>query len=195
VEAPPVSPLTPSERRARFYALLGALDDAKKRDLDLSSALAFAVVVAPIWEAMSSSTTSFDQWFEETTQKWTERIRLTRHDKERIPQILAGQDDLVPHRRRGQQARGTVHRPSFKESLLLYTLRLYAAGSSLEEVGLWKVVANAAGAGYRQPRLSERGPRQRAVAANGGGNGGGNRGGRGGRGGRDRGGRRRGGRR
>ncbi len=183
--APPPAPTTPAERRARLNALLTTLDEGKKRDLDMSSAAAFAVLLAPVWEAMSASTTDFEPWFEDATQQWMERIRLTRHDRERIPQILAGQEDLLPHRRYGQQARQVVHRPSFKESLLLYTLRLHAAGAPLDEIGLWKVVAQAANASYRQPRLSERGPRMRAVAASGGG-------GRSPRGrGRDRGGRRR----
>lgn len=183
---------TPVERRTRFEALVASLDEARKRDVDVTSAVAFAVLLTPAFEALSSSTTSWEPWFEELSQRWSERIRLTRHDKERIPQLLAAQEDLLPHRRRGQHARGLVHRPSFKEALLLYTLRLHARGASLDEVALWKVVAQAAGASYRQPRLSERGPRQRAASRAGGGGGDrGERGGRGGRGGRDRGGRRR----
>jgi poly(A) polymerase len=185
---------TPVERRTRFEALVASLDEARKRDVDVTSAVAFAVLLTPAWEALLSSTTQWEPWFEDLSQKWSERIRLTRHDKERIPQLLAAQEDLLPHRRRGQHARGLVHRPSFKEALLLYTLRLHARGASLDEVALWKVVAQAAGASYRQPRLSERGPRQRAASRSGGGGGGGDRGGRGGRGGRDRGGRRRRGR-
>jgi poly(A) polymerase len=189
-EAPAPAPV-PSEaqRRERLVSLLASLDEAKKRDVDLTSAAAFSVMLAPVWEAMAVSTTSWDRWFEETSQKWTERIRLTRHDKERVPQLLAAQEDLLPHRRRGQHARSVVHRPSFKEALLLYTLRLHAAAAPLDEIGLWKVVAQAAGASYRQPRASDRGPRQRAAGWAGGDGGGGGRGGR--RRGRDRGRRRR----
>lgn len=186
---------SPVERRTRFEALVASLDEARKRDVDVTSAVAFAVLLTPAFEALSASTQPWEPWFEETAQRWSDRIRLTRHDKERIPQLLAAQEDLLPHRRRGQHARSTVHRPSFKEALLLYTLRLHARGASLDEVALWKVIAQAAGASYRQPRLSERGPRQRAASRAGGpGGGGGDRGGRGGRGGRDRGGRRRRGR-
>lgn len=186
---------SPVERRTRFEALVASLDEARKRDADVTSAIAFAVLITPAWEALSASTTPWEPWFEETAQKWSDRIRLTRHDKERIPQLLAAQEDLLPARRRGQHARSVVHRPSFKESLLLYTLRLHARGAPLDEVSLWKVIAQAAGASYRQPRLSERGHRQRAASRAGGpgghgGQGGGDRG-RGGRGGRDRGGRRR----
>ena len=183
---------SPVERRTRFEALVASLDEARKRDVDITSAVAFAAILTPAWEALSASTTSFDAWFEQTAHQWAERIRLTRHDKERIPQLLAAQEDLLPHRRRGPHARNLVQRPSFKEALLLYTLRLHARGAPLDEVALWKVVAESAGASYRQARLSERGHRQSA-AGRAGGDGG--RGGGGGRGGRDRGGRGRGRRR
>ncbi len=175
---------TPTERRARAKKLLEALDSARGRDLDVTSATAFAVLLAPVWEAMAPSTSSFDTWLADTLQAWTERLRLTRHDKERLPQILEGQHDLVPSRRRGQAGRSTTHRPSFRESLLLLTLRLWAAGESLDEVGLWKVMAANASAPYKQPRLSDRTPRMRAAThVSGNDRGGGRR--------RDRGGRRR----
>lgn len=175
---------TPCERRARAKKLLEALDAARSRDLDVTSATAFAVLLAPAWEAMKPSTAPFDTWLADTLQAWSERLRLTRHDKERLPQILDGQDDLVPSRRRGQAGRSVTHRPSFRESLLLLTLRLWAAGEPLDEVGLWKVMAAHASAHYKQPRLSERAPRMRAAThVSGNDRGGGRR--------RDRGGRRR----
>jgi poly(A) polymerase len=181
---------TPVERRTRFEALVACLDEARKRDVDVTSAVAFAVLITPAWEALSASTMPWEPWFEDLAQRWADRIRLTRHDKERIPQLLAAQDDLLAHRRRGQHARTVVHRPSFKEALLLHTLRLHARGASLDEIGMWKVIAHAAGASYRQPRLSERRGGQRAASRAGG-----DGGGRSGRGSRDRGGRGRGRRR
>ena len=151
----------PAERQARLIALLRSLDDVKQRDTDVSSAAAFAVLLTAAWEALQPSTTSFDQWFSDVADRWTERIRLTRHDRERIPQLLAGQLELLPHRRRGPQARALVHRSSFRESLFLLIVRLHAANQPLDEVGLWKVVAEAAGAGYKQPRTDR--PRMRAA--------------------------------
>lgn len=174
VETPTVPPPSPAARRARAKALLEALDAARSRDLDVTSAAAFAVLVAPVWEAMRLSTSSFDTWLADTLAAWTERIRLTRHDKERIPQILMGQEELVPHKRRGHVGRAVVHRPSFRESMLLLTLRLWASGEPLDEVGLWKVMAQNANATYKQPRMSERGPRMRAATHLGGGDRGGN---------------------
>ena len=169
VETPTLPPPGPGERRARARALLEALDGARGRDLDVTSAMAFAVLVAPAWEAMRHSTSSFDTWLADTLAAWTERVRLTRHDKERLPQIFQGQDELVPHKRRGHVGRSVVHRPSFRESLLLLTLRLWASGEPLDEVGLWKVMAQHSSATYKQPRMSERGPRMRAATHIGGG--------------------------
>lgn len=169
VETPTLPPPAPAERRARARALLEALDAARGRDLDVTSATAFAVLVAPAWEAMRSSTASFDTWLADTLAAWTERVRLTRHDKERLPQIFQGQDELVPHKRRGHVGRSVAHRPSFRESLLLLTLRLWASGEPLDEVGLWKVMAQHSSAPYKQPRMSERGPRMRAATHIGGG--------------------------
>ncbi|OGQ12860.1 MAG: hypothetical protein A2138_07860 [Deltaproteobacteria bacterium RBG_16_71_12] len=175
---------TPAERRARAKKLLEALDAARGRDLDITSAMAFSVLIAPVWEAMKPSTTPFDAWLADTLQAWSERLRLTRHDKERVPQILDGQDDLVAHKRRGQVGRSVTHRPSFRESLLLLTLRRWASDEPLDEIGLWKVMAASASAPYQQPRLSERAPRMRAATHVGGSDRGGGRR-------RDRGGRRR----
>jgi poly(A) polymerase len=152
---------TAEARQARFAALLDTLDEVRRRDADITSALAFAVVVTPLWEALSDRPGAFDAWWQGCADAWTERLRLTRHDRERVPQILAAQYDLLPQRRRGHAARATVGRPSFRESLLLLIVRLKAAGASLEEVGLWKVVAASHGQPYQQPRFDRH--RQRAA--------------------------------
>ena len=176
-------PPTPDERKARLVAVLGALDEVRRRDADVTSAALLSAMLVPVYEAMSLSTTSFDTWFLQVADRWTERLRLTRHDRERIPQLFLAQEDLAPNKRRGQQARGVVVRPSFREALLLLTLRLWSAQQSLDEVAAWKVVAQHFGASYQQPRFEKN--RMRAAGRQGGG-GGRDRGGRD-RGGRDRG--------
>ncbi len=187
-----VAPIpTSEERHARLKAMLGTLDAVKTRDADLTSAVVLAALLVPAYEAMRHSTTDFVGWFEELAQKWTDRIRLTRIDRERIPMLLLAQDELHPARRHGQHARAVVSRPSFREALLLLTMRDHAAGKALDEVGLWKAIAHAHQANYRQARVSERGPRQRTASVAQGGGGGRGRGGRDGGGGRDRGARRR----
>jgi poly(A) polymerase len=174
--APEPEPLrvpTAEERHLRFGAMLDALDAVKARDVDLTSALVFAALLTPAWEAMAGTTTSFATWFEEVATGWTDRLRLTRHDRERVPMLLEAQADLAPHRRRGAHARSVVHRASFREALLLLTMRAQASGGSFEEIALWKAVARAHNASYTQQRVSERGPRQRTAAVQHGGGGGG----------------------
>jgi poly(A) polymerase len=164
--APPVQLAWPSldtveARHQRLASIFGALDDVRRRDADITSALAFAVLVTPVWECLQSEPGAFDSWWNTTADAWTERIRLTRHDRERVPQLLAAQFDLQPERRRGHQARATVGRPSFREALLLLTIRLHAAGLPLDEIAAWKVVAASYGHAYQQPRHDRN--RQRAA--------------------------------
>jgi poly(A) polymerase len=170
---------TAADRRARFLALLDALDEVRRHDADITSALALAVLVTPVWEALAATPGAFDAWWHKTADGFTERLRLTRHDRERVPQLLQAQIDLEPQRRRGHHARATVSRPSFREALLLLIIRLQAAQQPLDEVAAWKVVAAAHNQAYQQARYDRN--RQRAAGR---GAGGGDRG-RGGRG-RDR---------
>jgi tRNA nucleotidyltransferase/poly(A) polymerase len=168
VPTPPApAPLSPDERKARLAAVLGALDEVRRRDADVTSAALLSALLVPVYEAMASSTTSFDIWFAQTAERWTERLRLTRHDRERIPQLFLAQEDLAAHKRRGHHARGVVVRPSFRESLLLLTVRLWSAGQPLDEVAAWKVVAQHFGAPYQQPRFEKN--RMRAAGRHGGG--------------------------
>jgi len=184
-EATATTVSTAADRHPRFLALLDALDEVRRRDADITSALALAVLVTPIWEALSGTPGAFDAWWSRTADGFTERLRLTRHDRERVPQLLQAQLDLEPQRRRGHHARATVGRPSFREALLLLIIRLQAAKQPLDEVAAWKVVA----AAHNQPYQQARYDRNRQRAAGRGAGGGGDRG-RGGRGrDRDRGGR------
>lgn len=166
---------TAGDRQPRMLALLDALDEIRRRDADITSALALAVLVTPTWEALSSTPGAFDAWWHKTAEGFTERLRLTRHDRERVPQLLQAQLDLEPHRRRGHHARATVSRPSFREALLLWIIRLQAAKQPLDEVANWKVVAASCAQPYQQARSDRN--RQRAAGRGAGGDRG--RGGRG----------------
>ncbi|MDP2341750.1 MAG: poly(A) polymerase [Deltaproteobacteria bacterium] len=180
-------PMSPADRHARFAAVLASLDEVRRREADITSAVAFAALLVPVWEAFQASTTSFDAWWGGAAEKWIERLRFTRHDKERVPQLLQAQLDLEPERRRGHHARAVVTRPSFREGLMLLIVRLHAAKVSLDDVALWKAVARAHGANYSLPRLEKN--RMRAASRAGGGSNDGRRRGRsgGGGGGGDRG--------
>jgi poly(A) polymerase len=173
--SPVVSLSTAADRRPRLFALLEALDEIRRRDADITSALAIAVLVTPVWETLCGTPGAFEAWWQTTAEAFTERLRLTRHDRERIPQLLQAQLDLAPQRRRGHHARATVSRPSFREALLLLIIRLQAAQQPLDEVAAWKVVA----AAYAQPYQQARSDRNRQRAAGRGAGGDRGRGGRG----------------
>jgi len=164
--SPPLPP-TAEERKARLAAMLAALDEVRRRDADVTSAALWSALLVPVYEAMAQSTTSFDGWFGHASERWTERLRLTRHDRERIPQLFLAQDDLGAHKRRGQHARAVVVRPSFREALLVLALRLWSAQQPLDEVAAWKVVAQHFGVPYQQPRSEKN--RMRAAGRQGGG--------------------------
>ena len=181
----PTVPMNPEARRARFHSVLSSLDEVRRREADITSAVAFAALLVPVWEAFQLSTTSFDAWWAATAERWIERLRFTRHDKERVPQLLQAQVDLEPERRRGHHARAVVTRPSFREGLMLLIVRLHAAQASLDDVALWKAVARAHGANYSLPHLEKN--RMRAASRAGGGSNDGRRRGRSGGGGGDRG--------
>jgi tRNA nucleotidyltransferase/poly(A) polymerase len=164
-----LSPLTPDERRARLTATLASLDAIRQREADITSAVAFAALLAPVFEAFQASTTSFETWWATTSERFIERLRLTRHDKERVPQLFAAQLEMAPEKRRGHHARSVVVRPSFREALLLMILRKHAANESFEEIGLWKAIARAHGANYSLPRLDKNRMRAAGKSGDGGG--------------------------
>jgi uncharacterized membrane protein YgcG len=197
VEAMPlVQPATPDERWRQLSALLGAMDQTRARDVEVSAAVVLATLVTPIARALHVGGRSFDAWYGATADAWTQRWRLTRHDRERVQSILQMQPDLEPHRRRGNAAKQTVTRPWFREALLMNILQLVADNQPLDEINRWKVVAQGAGAQYQQAKAMPHGaraPRERSEfrgrggsdrgGGHGGGGGGGHRRGRGGGGG------------
>jgi hypothetical protein len=182
-------PPSSEQRFARLDALLAAIDEVRRRDAEVSSAVVWAAVLLPIWEAMEHADIDRMCWFEQALDRWTERVRFTRRDKDTLWLLLRGLEQLEPRGRRGNAARHMVTRPWFKETLLLFTLSKYAAGESLDDVGRWKAIAQHHQQSYRQPRAGERAPRPqgrgdrdmkrgRRSRRGGGGGGGGRRGGR-----------------
>ena len=155
--------LSAEERHARYTALLASLDQVHAREAELSSAVSFAAILLSGFEAYRSAGADAVAWLDEVTGTWTERIRLTRHDRETIRYLCRAMAQLDPALRRGAKARHLVSRPWFREALLLHTLSLHAAGQSLEEVARWKVVAAHYQKPFKQPKKGERQPRPRRM--------------------------------
>jgi tRNA nucleotidyltransferase/poly(A) polymerase len=155
------APLSPAERRQRLEALLAALDQVRAREVQIASSVALGALLLPVWEAMRAAPVDEDAWLDSLGATWTERLRMTRRDRETIQRLMVATEELRPARRFGQSARGLVSRPWFREALLLYTLVLVAEGGDLGEVGAWKAIAHHYERPYRQPRLGEREPKPR----------------------------------
>jgi tRNA nucleotidyltransferase/poly(A) polymerase len=168
---PLIQPATPDERWMQLSALLGAMDATRARDVEVSAAVVLATLLTPVAKALHVAGRSFDGWYGATCDQWTQRWRLTRHDRERVQSILQMQPDLHPHRRRGQAAKQTVSRPWFREALLMDILQRIADNEPLDEVNSWKVVAQHAGAQYQQAKAMPHGvraPRERTEFRGGG---------------------------
>lgn len=155
--------LSSEVRHARYSALLASLDAAHARDAELSSAVSFATLLLAGFEAYQAAGGDAVAWLDEVTGTWTERIRLTRHDRETIRYLCRALAQLDPSLRRGAKARHLVSRPWFREALLLHTLSLHAAGESLEEIARWKVVAAHYQKPFKQPKKGERQARPRRM--------------------------------
>lgn len=126
-----------------FLKMLQAVDAAIERDVDLSTAVAFAALLLPTYLALEKSEQNERNWIDKLCISWAERIRLTRHDQDKIRSILSAISSFSP---------AVVHKSWFKEALLLQTLYLYSEGQSLEPIGVLKVMARNLGKPYKQDK-------------------------------------------
>lgn len=176
---PPPPPAAPEDRNARLATLLKTLDEVKERGAEITSAVAFATLLLPVWEAYLLSDQDEEKWLEDLTTAWGERLRLTRRDKDSLSILYGGLEQLSPPNRHGSKARHLVGRPWFREALLLYVISKHASGESLDDVAKWKAIANHYQKPYAALRPGEREPRPRRTRRSRGGSGGGGGRGRG----------------
>lgn len=126
-----------------FLKMLQTLDSAIEREVDVSSAVAFSALMLPSYLALEKSEHNERNWIDKLCISWAERIRLTRHDQDKIRSILSAISSFTP---------AIVQKSWFRDALLLYTLHLYAAGESLEPIGRLKALARDAGKPYIQDK-------------------------------------------
>lgn len=176
---PPPPPASPEDRNARLMTLLKTLDGVKERGAEITSAVAFATLLLPVWEAYVLSDQDEEKWLEDLTTAWGERLRLTRRDKDSLSILYGGLEQLSPSNRHGSKARHLVGRPWFREAMLLYVISKHAAGEALDDVAKWKAIANHYQKPYVALRPGEREPRPRRTRRSRGGSGGGGGRGRG----------------
>ncbi len=123
------------------FKMIQSLDDAHAREVDIPSAVAFGSLMLPTYLALEKSEQNERNWIDKLCVDWAERIRLTRHDQDKIRSLLPAVSNFKS---------ALVHKSWFVEALLIYTLYLHAQGESLESIGKLKAMAKKAGKPYLQ---------------------------------------------
>ena len=123
--------------------MLQAVDAAVEREVDVSAAVAFAALLLPSYLVLEKSEQNERNWIDKLCVSWAERIRLARHDQDKIRSMLSAISTFAP---------AIIHKSWFKEALLLQTLYLYSQGESLEPIGVLKAMARDLGKPYIQDK-------------------------------------------
>ncbi len=151
--------ILPAERSEQWQSLLNALDAVIAKETDVTSAVAFSLLLLPGYLALEKSTQNERNWIDKLCVTWSERIRLTRHDQDRIRLLLSTINLFQNEKLEQKSVQFVVRKPWFREALLLYILQLFAEGKSLEQVGIWKAMAEEIGKPYKQIFRGQRPPR------------------------------------
>ena len=126
-----------------FSSMLSALDAASLREVDISATVAYSCLLLPSYLALEKSEQNERNWIDKLCVSWAERIRLARHDQDRIRSILSAISSFAP---------AIIHKSWFKEALLLRTLYLHSTQQSLESIGVLKAMARDLGKAYIQDK-------------------------------------------
>ncbi len=126
-----------------FSKMLVVLDEAHTREVDISSAVALSALMLPTYLALEQSEHNERNWIDKLCVAWAERIRLPRHDQDKIRSLLSTISSFKP---------AIIQKSWFREALLLYTLHLFAHGESLDPVGVLKAMALQSNKPYLQTK-------------------------------------------
>lgn len=156
LEAKDASALPVLERQDYWFALLQALDAVTERATEISTPVAFSLLLMPGYFALEKSIQNERNWIDKLCVNWAQRIRLARHDQDRIRSLLSTLELLSSAAIEQKTSYHVVRKPWFCEALLLYILHLQAKGESLESVGVWKALAEKIGKPYKQDKRGTR---------------------------------------
>lgn len=141
--------------------ILEALDQIQQKKCYVASSVAFSALLLPAYMRLEKSATNERNWIDKLCVSWSERIRLTRRDQDLIRILLTAVPLFHLEKIHQKSAQYLVRKSWFKEALLIYILYLQARNESLEEVKIWKVLAQDAEAPYRQDKIGARPPQNR----------------------------------
>jgi poly(A) polymerase len=155
-------PLDAQEKNlAYWYRILEALDQIHEHDCYTSSSVAFTSLLLPAYSRLEQSSINERNWIDRLCVNWAERIRLTRRDQDLIRLLLSAIPLFHLDKIHQKSAQYLVRKPWFKEALLVYILYLIANEKSLEEIGVWKLMAQEADRPYRQDKIGAKPPQAR----------------------------------
>jgi poly(A) polymerase len=135
-----------------WLQMLGGLDQIANRNCEISTAVAMATMLFPAYESLEKSEHNERNWIDKLCVNWAERIRLSRHDQDRIRILLSAINMFAPEKVSHKSAQFLVRKPWFKEALLLYVIYLVSRNEDLAQIGPWKALANEADKAYIQDR-------------------------------------------
>jgi poly(A) polymerase len=139
-----------------WYAILDAIDQVKARDCNIVSSVAFTALLLPAYTRLEKLDTNERNWIDKLCVSWAERIRLTRRDQDVIRVLLSAIPLFSLDRVHHKSAQYLVRKPWFREGLLIYILHLWAKGESLEQIKVWKLLAQEADKPYKQDKFGQR---------------------------------------
>ncbi len=155
----------PKEEREKnldyWHKILKALDMVHERECNISSSVAFTALLLPAYARLEQSSINERNWIDRLCVNWAERIRLTRRDQDLIRLLLSAIPLFHLDKIHQKSAQYLVRKPWFKEALLVYILYLIANEKSLEEISVWKVMAQEADRTYRQDKVGSKPPQVR----------------------------------
>ena len=141
-----------NEVHGRWQKMLGAMDEVAHRECEVSLSVALAALLYPAYEALEKSELNERNWIDKLCVNWSERIRLSRHDQDRVRILLSAISLFSPEKVGNRSAQFLVRKPWFKEALLIYIVHLIANEGDLTQIGTWKALANEADKPYIQDR-------------------------------------------
>ncbi len=143
---------SPASRLENMGQILKVLDEISARECHISSAVAFAAILLPVYKALEASSQNERNWIDKLCINWAERIRLTRRDQDKIRLLLSTVLMMSTQPENMKQAKHLISKIWFREALLIHIVNLLSQDMSLESVGKWKALADEAGNSYRQEK-------------------------------------------
>lgn len=143
---------SPAKRSETLQHMLKSLDEVLLRHAHVPSSVVFAVLLLPAYQALDASVQNERNWLDRLCVNWAERIRLTRHDQDRLRILLSSIGLLGSTMESLQKNQFVARKPWFRELILLYVIDALSKGNSLEPVHVWKALAARYGRLYKQDR-------------------------------------------